>query len=284
MNKPLFLGLNALFLLTFPAICSAQTSTESKTKHKFSIAADIKLKLGTQNVQVQDFTSIWYQNTQKKSEVEVLVRQFGVRSLVNGSEKVNMSMSGKVIKSTQSGSTTETPLAKAPPAQQALMTDTFDKTLTKISVDEEGKELKRNIVAGKGAIGIIKNGGIINNVRFFHPRFSKTKSWTSKRVYSLGNGQSISGDLKYEKQAEKDAAGNTVVKVSGVMTKESAQSGVTMKNLKYVFAGSQSYDEARKVWTTGKISVKLTCDLVSQNGNGKATGSIVLTLNEDKTK
>ena len=99
----------------------------------------------------------------------------------------------------------------------------------------------------------------------------------------MGNGHSVSGDLKYEKQDGKDSAGNIIVKVQGVMSKKSVQQGaIEMKNIKYSITGQQSYNSTRKLWVSGTLTIKTSFDMVTQGANGKADGSMKLSLIESK--
>jgi hypothetical protein len=282
VNNPRVFTLSALCFFALTTAAYAQSTTETKTKYRFKIESSIRMVVGAQKIKIVADTLLDYLNTRKGQEIGVLFRQLKVVSKVNDQENMNIQMSRSAIVQTQNGSATKTPFAKASPAQQTLMKDSFNKTIAKITVDAEGKESKREIVASSSAKSLVDNG-MIDNARIFHPRFAATKTWTSKRKLSMGNGNSVSGDLKYEKQDGKDGAGNIIVKVSGVMIKKSVQQGaIEMKNIKYSFTGQQSYSSTRKLWLSGTLTIKTSFDIATQGGDGKADGSMKLSLIESK--
>jgi hypothetical protein len=77
---------------------------------------------------------------------------------------------------------------------------------------------------------------------------------------SMGNGGFARGKLTYLKQAN-GKAGQTVVKVSGLLLNDSFKQPGTrliLKKVRYVVSGNQTYDHALREWISGKLSFKIS--------------------------
>jgi hypothetical protein len=164
---------------------------------------------------------------------------------------------------------------------KTMLRDSFDVPLCKIQVDENGKVLKRTIVAGPGAQNLIDNG-IVANCLLFHAPFLRDKNqWESDAEVSMGNGGYVKGKLNYTK-AERGRGGQAV-KVNGTLTNDrfvQAATGLTATNTKYVVNGEQTYDPAKKEWVTGKLNIDVSFQISAAGQNGSAKGTMVVGLND----
>lgn len=258
------------------------TIVEQKSKYKYAIDSDIKMNVGTDKVNVGAKTEIHYENTKKATETAVTIHSMAVVSLVNGIENMNIRMAKKGMSLTQQGQKREIPYDKAPKPQQEML-DTFGSPIMKVTLDANGKETKRELVNKSQAAKNLQKDGMLKNARLFHPEFSSKKEWTSKREIAMGNGNVITGDLKYVKSDKAAANGNTVVNVSGTMTKKSmASGGITMENIKYVVTGKEEYDPKKKIWVSGALNIVVSWDVKTPGGNGKASGTMKVTLTTEK--
>lgn len=277
------IAVSFLFVAGTAAPAAAQdTVVEQKSKYKYAIDSDIKMNVGAEKVNVGAKTEIHYENVKKATETAVTIHSMAVVSLVNGIENMNIHMAKKGMSLVQQGQKREIPYDKAPKQQQEML-DTFGSPIMKVTLDANGKETKRELVNKSQAAKNLQKDGMLKNARLFHPEFSSKKEWTAKREIAMGNGNLISGDLKYVKSDKPAANGNTVVKVSGTMVKKSmVNGGITMENIKYVVSGQEEYDPKKKIWVSGELKMVVSWDVKTPGGNGKASGTMTVTLTTEK--
>jgi hypothetical protein len=199
----------------------------------------------------------------------------------NGQESVNSFMSREKTRDISKGETEEVRFEDAAEELKNRLRDSFGVPVCKLVVDKSGKEIKRTIVAGPGAKTLIENG-MIANALLFHTMFPENQyQWQASSEVSMGNGCYARGKLTYLKQAN-GKAGQTVVKVSGILLNDSFKkpgTRLTIKKVRYVVNGNQTYDLALREWISGKLSFKVSFLMESNDKPlGSAEGMLLVVL------
>jgi hypothetical protein len=189
---------------------------------------------------------------------------------VNDNETFKATMDKTKLSITQAGKTTEMAADKAPELVQQLLKDSFDGPLCKLTYDDAGKETKRDIVAGPGAKSVRESGDISNALLIQVPFPAKEDKWEVANEIGMGEGAVAKGKLTYEKG--KVMGDQVVVKVSGVLTNDSAKraNGLTLKDARYTVSGEQMYDTAKHRWVSSDVTVDVAFKL-DKDGKVNAT-------------
>lgn len=255
--------------------------TASKYSYKMSSHTDMTTNVNGQALNIATPVTLRYDNFMGKDAEVVQLKEFQYQVQSGGHTSFFVEMDKDHIGFHNGGKKQNVPFAKADQRNKALIHNLFNIPLARMSVDKEGKELRRTV--NEGSVGGKAYNATVHNVRWFHARFGAKNTWEETRTFDLSKGGTISGKLTFRKLIEKDAQGNTVVQVNGVMTQAKT---VTLrgefKNIKAFFVGEQSYDEKRKIWVSGRTEVWLSYQLVTPQGIFDSLGKVTLKLNLEK--
>jgi hypothetical protein len=276
-------GLSLAGVLTLLA-CSSLTSAEGdKTaaqSYRVKLDSEMAMKIQNQTVKLTALTQFAYALRPKGNKVDILLNKVELEVKQNGKEMLKAVSDKDKQYTRQNGRvTTDVSRDKADEKQKQTMDDTFTKPLGSYVVDKNGKELKRSVSSAPGAKAMIKRGVVVN-ARLFHPPFYQDKDkWQAPSAVSLGDGDFVKGDLTYTKGK------GGKVKVAGVLTNKMVKkaNGLVMKDIKYVVKGEQTYDAARKQWTSGKLAMNVSFSMEFGGKEiGSATGEMKATLGSGK--
>ena len=171
----------------------------------------------------------------------------------------------------------QTSFADAPKDMQRVLEHTFRHPLCVQQVDADRRDVRTYMVAKPGASDFV-NKGLLNLIQFFHAPFPREgESWTAKRVFTLGGGDSAVGDLTYTR-GEADADGRVSVKVKGVLQGQVPIDGPISAEQVYTLEGTQVFDPKLRHYTSGALQVSFTMD-VSANGQSLGQGTGTATVN-----
>jgi hypothetical protein len=181
---------------------------------------------------------------------------------LDGVETMDALLSRDKFMFKEGGDTREVAYADAPQKLKAQMEATFGSAVCKLLVDEDGKELKRTVLARKEAQSLIANGAITNAVLFHPPHPSGKKRWEVDGEFTMGNGAYAKGILTYRKRAETGAREQYEVK--GTLTKDKVKGPGTLatKNVRYLVSGTNTYDTAVHEWVAGRLTADVSFEIV----------------------
>jgi hypothetical protein len=221
-------------------------------------------------------TEVRYNWRRKDLERTLVVDSLRISVEQDGKEIMNTFMSRNRFSDVQQGRTNEFTADTAPERLKAILQDSFGVPLCILQVDEQGKEVKRNMVAGPGAKGLVDNG-MIANALLFHPPFPREgNEWSADSNVSMGNSSYAKGSLNYQKQA--GAKSRQACNVSGTLKCDRSKlpdSPVTIRNARYVVTGEQSFDPAVKEWVTGRMTMQVSNQMaVNEKTIGTSEGTI----------
>ena len=111
-------------------------------------------------------------------EVEVTIDRIAMRLARNGKETLSCETSKDLYRIKRKGEWIEVPVDQANARLRRLMQDSHGAPLCRIAVDENGKEVKRTLLARPGARALVASGGI-ENARLFHaPMVAGRATWS----------------------------------------------------------------------------------------------------------
>ena len=211
-------------------------------------------------------TDIYYTWTRNARRRVLSIQSLMAKVGVDGKPLSNGFMSRAKITQTEQGETQEVLLESATEELKQMLQDSFDSPVCEREVDDNGREVKRTVVAGPGAKDLI-DSGIIANALLFHPPFLQDQNeWQAQTEVSMGNGGYATGRLSYTKTG--GAKIGQTVKVSGTLTNESFKkpgTPVTIKNASYVVRGEQTYDPSQQAWVSGEIAIDVSFQLAAND-------------------
>ncbi|MDF1666648.1 MAG: hypothetical protein P1V97_33170, partial [Planctomycetota bacterium] len=263
------------FLLTlaitiFSSSLAFAQEAPSKSRHSYELSVNTTMKYkakGKEYLQYAPMT-FHYDNEHSGSNITVHFTEIDYILRENGKQALRLNMDKDHCYLEEPGKKQRFEYATASQGIRGLMDAIFRVPLAKITVDKEGKELTRKV--SKESDQGKSFDATIHNARWFHPRFSATeKKWVLTRTFDIRNRGTLTGPFTYTKQDKKDAAGNTLVKFIGVLSKEAVDTERgKLKNLQYIIQGTQAYDEKRKIWVSGKTKVLFTYELANSTCEG----------------
>jgi hypothetical protein len=230
-------------------------------------------------------TEIRYTWKAKRRQRTLFYDEIKILLKIDGEEIMNSSMSRKrfVFKG-KAKEDMDFSFENAPGPQKKIMQDTFGAPLCRLEVDENGKEVKRTMLAGRGAKMFVD--GMIGNTLLFHPPFFEDKdTWESEREVGIGNGGTVKGELSYKKSASEK--GKQAVKVSGTLKNDGFRpegAPATTRSVNRV-SGQQTYDLVQRKWVAGELTMDISIEILSDGkliGSGK--GPMQVTLEELPSK
>jgi hypothetical protein len=248
-------------MLTCLLVFSASQAAEPGQSFRVILLSQVDMDIPGASQKIDAKTELYYTWQQTKDERVLSFDSLMVQAHVNGKAAMDSFVSRDKFIDNQNGDKKEISFEKAPEALKAHLRDTYGAPICKIQVDQDGRELHRQMVAGPGARTTLDQG-IFAMALLFHSPFPKTQhEWSAPAEISMGNGGFVKGDLHYKKAAD----GRTVA-VKGTLTLEKQPvpggSGLVIRNAVYEMAGDQLYDPEQNTWVSGNlradISFKMT--------------------------
>ena len=281
-----------LFFLALSASVrlSAAPPDATSRDHKFKMHLTGTIEgTGENPMNVSSDVEIRYTWSVNGNERKLRYDAMSVKVKVDGNESLNISMSRDKYVAVTNGKTTEIDAAHAPQGLKDMLAGNFENPLCSLTVDKDGAETDRRIVAVGAGKSLVESGGIINGL-LFHPPFMQGQTqWESPKQISLGNGGSADGKLKFEAAAPKD--GKVAVGVSGTLTNDeyvAKGNPIVQKNIRDEITGTETYDLALREWVSGTLNINGSAELFAK---GKRVGTMKATmkaeferLNEDRAK
>jgi hypothetical protein len=248
---------------------------------KFVLVSQLEMQVEGQQQNIDADTDLRYTWTRDADKRILSFDSSRVKAKVNGQETLAIFMSREKFATREQGKTNVIPLDQAPPQLKTVLQESFGVPLCIRRVDENGREVKRDVVAPAGAKDMVDQGVLVNAMLFHPPFITGEKEWSAPAEISMGNGGIAQGELNYKLGAANDGK---VVIVSGTISKDRYQqpnSPLTMKDAKYVVNGEQTYDTAKQDWVAGKLTMDISFALeVASETIGQAKGTIVATFSE----
>lgn len=275
----------ATFLLATTAQ-AVEPVKETSQAFKLGVASQMDSDLQGQKQKIGTSLDLRYQWQRDGQEKSLAFRSLQLQVSVNGQESLSTFMSRAKFVRTEKGKTDEVKAENAPEPLRKLLQDSFDVPVCKLQVDQNGKEVKRTLLAGPGAKSLVDNN-LIANALLFHPPFPQDKSeWEADSEVSMGEGGSAKGKLSYQKVASDK--GVQLVKVSGKLMNDSFQrpgTPLTIKDSIYVVSGEQTYDLAQQEWVSGKLTMRVSFKMtMGEKLVGTATGTMIASLEKLRAK
>ena len=167
----------ALVLLgVFATFAIAQPAPKEAKGNRFRVGLDSKMTTtgGGKKTELEAAASADY-SWQRNDKTRTLF--FGGMTMKlneNGKEVSNTTLSRAGLFNHRAGEKSDITYEDAPEPIREMFRDLFDSPICEIEVDAVGKEIKRKVLAGRGAAGIV-NDGFIANCTMFHPWYSPDK-------------------------------------------------------------------------------------------------------------
>jgi len=284
MNRiaPRFLAVSSLatFLIAASAVAAA---ADKEVAHSFqvTIVGQLDMESQGQRQKVDGDTELRYTWRRSGQERTLSFDAMALKLQVDGKEQMNTSMSRAKVVTIRQGEKSEVLFENAPEQVKKILQDSFDAPVCKLQVDESGKEVKREVVAGPGAQSFIVDPGMIANAVLFHPPFLVGKDeWEADTEVTMGKSGYARGKLTYTKVASGNQ-GQTV-RVSGTLTNDSFKQPGTQQGVsgaRYLVRGEQTYDPAQKEWASGKLTIDVSFQMTADDKPiGSAKGQMTLSF------
>jgi uncharacterized protein (TIGR03067 family) len=259
---------------------------ESLRSYKVRINSKLVATADKETLKLGANTEIRYQWKQKGDEKTLSFSSIKIRADTDGKESMNSSMNRSRYVVVNDGTRVEISSENASDELKKLLFDGFDAPICKLRIDDQGKEVKRTVVAGPGAKSLVDNGVIANAV-LFHPPFSVHQDeWQSAVAFPMVNGGYAIGNLTYKKLKQEKQL--QTVNAFGTLTNDNVnvpETNRVMKGIRYEVTGQQTYDQSRKGWVSGNMSIEMSFQMTA-DGKVVSTskGTLVLDFEEEKEK
>jgi len=211
-------------------------------------------------------------------EAELLLHRIDDRTTLNGKPMVESSRSRERFHARRGEQViADASFDTAGEQLKAVLRDSFDSPLCKVTFDAHGRELARSVTAGPGAQMVLEDG-IIANARLFHGPFPAGQTrWESPAEISMGQGRYARGTLTYELRDHPAGSvgprGRVAVKVSGELTGGGEADAGRRDSVTYRLAGTQIYDRELGRWTSGEFDVAMSSEITAAEQKIVATGT-----------
>jgi hypothetical protein len=263
------------------AHCSEAAEAQQRRAFKFTLISQLDTQVAGQQQKVDADTDVQYTWTRDGDKRILSFDSMRTKVKMDGQETMAVFMSGEKFATREQGKTKVVPIEQTPPQMKTVLQDSYGVPICILHVDQNGREVKREVVARPGAKNMVDQGMIVNVMLFHPPYMPADREWLAPAEVSMGNGGVAKGELNY-KRAE--VGGGNVVTVSGTLSNDRYQqpnSPVTMKDAKYVIAGEQTYEPAIKDWVATKLTMDISFTIEAPGEPpGQAKGTIVATMNE----
>jgi len=268
-------------LVVFAATTAAQPAPKAAKDARFRVALESKLTMNGDGQEIKLDASASFDYTWKRNDKTrtLIVDALTVKVVADGKEMLDAKMSRAGIFTSTAGKKTNLKFEDAPEQVKKMLTDLFDSPICAIEVDAVGKEVKRKVLAGPGAIGVL-DSGLIANCTMFHPWYESDKDeWRADVEVSAGEAV-VKGPLAYKKTAG-GKGGQQIVKVSGTLAADGVKDrkGNTIKDGKYTITGQQTYDPTRQEWIAGQWSMDIAFAMTRNDKElARAKGTMAVTF------
>lgn len=170
-----FIGVSCLAVLLISVFAMA-ADTDKEAAHFFNIkiASNVDMEIQGKKQKLDADTELHYTWKRSGRERALSFESALVRANMDGKQLMNIFMSRAKFTNTEQGKTDVVPVENAPEELKKMLQDSFDVPVCKCQVDENGREVKRTIVAGPGAKALIDNGMIANAILFHPPMIKST--------------------------------------------------------------------------------------------------------------
>lgn len=224
---------------------------------KLKFAAEMTMEGGGRTDIISGGAGFQYTWKRAGKERTLILSEMSLKTTVGDQDFSDVKMSRAGMFGIRNGKKVDLKYDELPEPAQKKLRDTFDTPLCKLEVDERGKEVKRTILAGKGAQIVIETGVITNTMLLHPPYYTDRDEWEVEGVINDSQGDA-KGKLTYKKVA--GGKGRQLVKVSGVLNADGMKVNgmATIKDSKYVVTGTQTYDPDLKEWVEGKFDIDVT--------------------------
>lgn len=234
---------------------------------KLTIEGDLIVSGNGVNEKINADTVLRYTWTSEGKHRSLALDSLQVKATGNGKTMIDSFMSREKFVNSTDGATDEIMAESAPAELKAILVDSFGESVCKLEVDDDLKEIKRELTAKGGAKTLIDQGMIANAILFHPPHYQNRNEWNSPAEISMGNGGYVAGDLTYKKVEESD--GVKRYSVTGTLTNPGLKlpgQPIEIKNATYVIKGEQAFDLEKKEWQNGRLEIEVSYDL---NSGGK---------------
>jgi hypothetical protein len=198
-----------------------------------------------------------------------------LRATRDGQETANTFLSRAKFVTTEQGQTREVLFADAPAELKQVLQDSFGVPLVKLQLDDDGRVVKRTVVAGAGAKGLFQGGSITNTFLFHPPPPPPARdAWDADAEFDTGFGVTVHGKLTYQAAGK----GNTY-QVSGTLAgaEKRPDSAATVK-ARYTVTGELTYHPGLREWVLGELTLVVSVqEVVDGTVVGSARGAILAT-------
>jgi len=263
-------------LLSISLSGAAEPKDPVSNSFKYVLVSKLEQTIQEKKQKIEAETEIGY--TWKSSDREKTLHwnSVKIKASADGKEVMNSFASAEKWVNIERGEATEVGIDDAPEKLKQMLKDSFTAPLCTIQIDENGKEVKRKLVAGPGAKEWVDNG-VFENSLVFHPPFMRDQDkWEAPMAIPTGLAGSIKGDVTYKKlDADKK---RVKVSVAGELTADSVDvpgKGFSLNNAKYVIKGEQVFDLTQREWVSGKLTIEVSFELFAGKKQiSTATGTI----------
>jgi hypothetical protein len=278
------LVLLSLALMLSSAGYAQAADAPQELAHAFtvSIASKIESTVNGETQKIEADTKLAYTWRVRGRNRVLSFDSIQVKAVVDGKEIMNQLMSRTGYSVLTEGQTNKSPQLPLSEPRKQLLEASFGIPVLAIEFDESGKETKRTNLLDPEKKSLIDRGQIANAV-FFHPQFVPDQpQWKADAELSTGGNALVKGKLTYTKAPNQ--VGGQATRVSGALTNavvKSLDGPPEMKNVRYEVSGEQTYEPARREWTTGKFSIDVSYQLADGDHSlGAAKGKMLVRLEE----
>jgi hypothetical protein len=274
--------------LAIPLIGNFAVAEDAGQVHsfKFTLSSHLDMKIQEEKQTIDADTELYYTWRRSGSEQTLSFDSALVKVNQDGKQTMNNFMNREKLTTTEAAKSIEVPFDKAPDELKKILQDSFGVPVCKIQVDENGKEIRREVVASPGAKDLMDQG-MIANARLFHPPFIPAQDeWSAASEISMGNGGFAKGKLTYKKAA--GGKGGQSVKVTGTLTSEGFNlpgTRLAIKKAEYVVKGEQTFDPTQADWVSGNLDVDVSFEMTAgEKAVASAKGKMIVRLDKVSSK
>lgn len=272
----------AMLLIAAPTIAVA---ADNELAHSFQVTIVGQLDMESQGQRQKLDSEMGLRYTWRRSGKEraLIFDELAIELKRDGTEMMNLRASRAKVVNMRQGAKDEVLFENAPENTKKILQDSFGVPVCKLQVDESGKAVKREVVAGPGAQSFIVDPGMIANALLFHPPFLLGKNeWEADTEVTMGRNGYARGKLTYTKVA----GGNKgqTVKVSGTLTNDNFKQPGTQQGIsgaRYIVSGEETFDPSQQEWTSGKLTIDISFQMTENDKPiGSAKGQMTLSFEE----
>lgn len=243
--------LASLFLIPLHSIAADENDTHY---YQLEILADAEINADGKPQRIRTDSSMSY-SWSVKGNRRVLQVQSIETEVQKGEEPANGGRQSRAgISIFENGERRQVPIEGAPKGLQEFLKASFDVPLCEISVDDQKREVGRQILASSNAQQLLVDGTIQNAVLFHAPIEVSKNFWSAPCIVNAGQGRLIPGTLNYKWSLRN---GNlrtyTGTCVKDVIDDPNAP--IIIRDTVYSVSGKQTYDVELGEWVSGRLKM-----------------------------